>query len=165
MRRRIHISVREPFCVAVGVLALSGLFVHVAEADFLPDGSGKSATIRVCGKCHSPERAASIHQGRAAWEDTVVKMIKLGAQGSDDDFDAIVGYLSRNFGPDIAAPVNINTATAVDLEAALLLRRSQAKALIQYRLQNGQFKSIDDLRKVPGLDFPKLEAKKSHIVF
>ena len=155
-------------CIArlgLSVFTILGPLLRVSLADPLPDGPGKAATVRVCGRCHSPERAASIHQGRSEWEDTMVKMVKLGAQGSDEEFDTILGYLSRNFGPDSPAPLNINTANVVDLQTALLLRRSQAYALIQYRSQNGDFRSIEDLRNVPGLDFEKVQAKKSRIVF
>jgi competence protein ComEA len=141
------------------------MLTTLVRGDVLPPGPGRAATIRVCGKCHSPERAASLHQSGTAWEETIAKMVKLGAQGSDEEFEAILSYLSKNFGREIPAPLNINKATAVDLETALLLRRSQAKAVIQYRSQNGDFKSIDDLRKVPGLDFRKIEQKKSRIVF
>jgi competence protein ComEA len=133
--------------------------------DTLPEGPGKAATIRVCGKCHSPERAASLHQNSRAWEETIIKMIKLGAQGTDEELEAVLGYLSSHFGPEAPAPVNINKARAIDLEAALLLRRSEAKAVIEYRAQNGDFKSIDDLRKVPGLDFQKIETRKSRVMF
>jgi competence protein ComEA len=148
----------SPACVAFA------LFTGTAKAD-LPEGYGKAATVRVCGSCHSPERATSLHQGRQAWEETVTKMAKLGAQGTEDDFDAILSYLSKNFGLEVPGPLNINKATSVDLETTLLLRRSQARAVIQYRSQNGDFKSIDDLRNVPGLDFAKIEAKKARIVF
>ena len=140
------------------------LFSAAARAD-MPDGPGKSATIRVCGKCHSPERAASLHQSHAAWEDTITKMVKLGAQGSDEEFEAVLAYLSGHFGPEVPGPININKASVVDLETTLLLRRSQAKAVIAYRSQNGDFKSLADLRNVPGLDMQQIDAKKARIVF
>jgi competence protein ComEA len=148
------------------VLAALSIFLTagVAWAD-LPDGSGKAATVRVCGKCHSPERAASLHQNRRAWEETIIKMMKLGAQGSDEEMEAILGYLTAHFGRETPPPLDINKARAVDLEAALLLLRSQAKAVIAYREKNGDFKSIEDLRNVPGLDFQKIEARKARIVF
>ncbi len=152
---------------AGSALCLAGmvlLFSAGARAD-LPDGPGKSATIRVCGKCHSPERAASVHQSYSAWEDTITKMVKLGAQGSDEEFEAVLAYLSGHFAPEIPGPININKASLVDLETTLLLRRSQAKAVIAYRSQNGDFKSLSDLRNVPGLDLQQIDAKKARIVF
>jgi competence protein ComEA len=141
------------------------LAARVACAQALPDGPGRAATIRVCGKCHSPERAASLHQRRSAWEDTIIKMVKLGAQGSDEELEAVLNYLSTHFGNEIPGPININKSRAVDLEAGLLLRRSQARAIIEYRDKNGFFKSLDDIRNVPGLDFKTIEPKKSRIVF
>ena len=150
---------------ALQVSAASLVLTVCARADLLPEAPGKSATVRVCGKCHSPERAASLHQGHSEWEETVLKMVKLGAQGSDDEFEAVLEYLSKNFGPEIPRPIDINTATLVDLQTTLLMRRSQAMALLQYRSQNGGFKSFDDLRNVPGLDLKKLEQKKARIIF
>lgn len=144
-------------------LALA-LLAGAAKAD-LPEGFGKTATVQVCGKCHSPERATSLHQSDSEWEETIAKMVKLGARGSDEDFDAILVYLTQHFGPEKPGPININKANAVDLQTTLLLRRSQAMAILQYRSQHGDFKSIDDLRNVPGLDFSKIETKKARLVF
>jgi competence protein ComEA len=143
------------------------LFLSVAgfaQAD-LPDGPGKAATLRVCGKCHSPEQAVSLHQSRDDWEETVEKMVKLGARGSDDDFESVLTYLARNYGPQTSGPVNINKAASVDLETLLGLGRSEATAIVQYRSDKGNFKSIEDLRNVPGLDFKKIEAKKDRVTF
>lgn len=92
-------------------------------------------------------------------------MVKLGAQGSDEELEAVLNYLSTNFGTEIPGPVDINRSRAVDLEAGLLLKRSQAEAVVEYRDKNGPFKSIDDLRNVPGLDFQAILSKKSRIVF
>lgn len=93
------------------------------------------------------------------------KMIKLGAQGSDEEFESILGYLSKNFAPETPGPIYVNRANVVDLETSLLLSRSEAKAVVDYRLINGDFKSFEDLEKVPGLNPKKLEGKKSRIIF
>jgi competence protein ComEA len=131
----------------------------------LPDGPGKDVTVRLCSKCHSPEQATSLHQSQDAWERTVGKMVNMGAQGTDAEFDTVVEYLSKHFGPEAPPPINVNTATAVDLESSLELLRSEATAIIDYRSKNGNFKSIEDFRKVPGLRFNKIEAEKSRITF
>ena len=49
-----------------------------------------------------------------------------------------------------AGPVNLNTATAVELEALKGVGPVKAKAIMDYRAKNGSFKSVDDLEKVPG---------------
>jgi competence protein ComEA len=146
------------------LLAFTATTAVTFAAD-LPDGPGKAATVRVCGKCHSAEKAASLHQDEDAWTDTIAKMVKMGASGSDDEFNAILAYLTKNFGPEIAPPVNINKADSVELESSLVLTRTESAALIQYRTAKGPFKSIDDLRNIAGLDFKKIETQKSRITF
>jgi competence protein ComEA len=44
-----------------------------------------------------------------------------------------------------------------------LLRR-EAAAVIQYREKHGRFKSVDDLKKVPGLDFKKIESRRDYFI-
>jgi len=47
----------------------------------------------------------------------------------------------------------------------LLLLRKEAAAVIAYREKNGLFKSVDDLKKVPGIDPQKIEAQKDRLYF
>lgn len=131
----------------------------------LPDGAGKNVTVRVCGKCHSPDKAVSLRQDEDGWTDTIGKMVKLGAQGTDDDFTTVLAYLTKNFGPEAPPLVNLNKADSVELESSLVLTKTEASALIQYRTEKGPFKTLEDLRNVPGVDFKKLEARKSRITF
>jgi competence protein ComEA len=131
----------------------------------LPPGPGSQETNRLCGKCHSPEQAASIHQSRTAWEETLAKMVSLGAEGSDQEFEAVLNYLTKNFGPETPRTVNVNKANAVELESAFGLTKSESAAVVQYRTEKGDFKSVDDLKNVPGLDFKKVEAKKARVSF
>jgi competence protein ComEA len=59
----------------------------------------------------------------------------------------------------------VNKAAAIELESRLSLRRSQAASIIAYRTKNGKFKSIEELKQVPGVDVEKIEAKRDRIVF
>ena len=136
----------------------------IVRAD-IPAGPGKDATVKYCANCHSAEQAVSLRQGREEWAGTIEKMVGMGAKIPDDSYDAILGYLTKHFGADAPLPIRVNKAEAVDLESLLLLKRSEAAAIIQYRTDHGNFKSIDDLRKVPGVDFKKIEAKKDLLVF
>ena len=47
--------------------------------------------------------------------------------------------------------VNINTATAEQLQTLPGIGQAKAKAIVAYREANGNFSSIEDLRKVPGI--------------
>jgi competence protein ComEA len=159
---RLGLGVALPLGVA---LALVPALSAQTSNSSLPDAPGKQTVTEVCGKCHSPDRAAALHQSRRAWQATVAQMVSMGAAGSDDQFNAIVDYLSKNFPAIPPTPVNVNTADAVELESSLLLLKSEARTLMQYRKEHGPFKSIDDLRNVPGLDFKKVEDSKVRIVF
>lgn len=131
----------------------------------LPDGPGKDATVKVCGTCHEPNRVAAFRLTRDGWEATVADMKWRGAQGTDEELAAIVEYLAANFLGEAAPKLNMNRATSIELESVLSLLRKEAAAVIAYRDKAGGFKAIDDLRRVPGLDFKKIQAGKDRILF
>jgi competence protein ComEA len=86
-------------------------------------------------------------------------------KATDKELEIVLDYLSKHYAAEAVPRVNVNTATAIELESGLSLRRSQAKALIEYRQKNGDFKNIDDLKKVPALDPAKIEERKDRIAF
>jgi len=131
----------------------------------LPDGPGRTETERICKGCHELERSVSLRQDREAWQDTIKKMVAFGTKGTDEELGLILNYLSEHFPAEEVPPVNVNQAPAIELESRLTLRRSQAAAVIAYRSKNGKFKSLEDLKKVPGIDAEQIEAKKDRIVF
>jgi len=131
----------------------------------LPDGPGRAETERICKNCHDVARSVSRRQDRDGWQITLNKMVAFGTKASDQELALILDYLAKNFPAEEVPPINANEATAIQLESRLSLRRSQAAAVIAYRSQNGKFKSIEDLKRVPGIDAEKIEAKKDHIVF
>jgi comEA protein len=53
------------------------------------------------------------------------------------------------------AKVNINTADATALEGLPGVGPAKAKAIVEYRSQNGPFKAVSDLEKVSGVG-PKI---------
>jgi competence protein ComEA len=131
----------------------------------LPAGAGREEMQRVCSNCHELERSVSLRQDRDGWKTTINKMIGLGAQGTEQEFAATLEYLAANFPARAMPQLNVNTAPAIEFEARLSLRRSEAALIIKYRTEHGKFKSIDDLKKVPGVDNAKIEAKKDIFTF
>jgi competence protein ComEA len=130
----------------------------------LPDGPGKEATVQACGVCHETVRAASVRLTRDGWAEVIDGMIARGARVSDADYPVILDYLSTYFLGEAARPLNVNTAAQIDLEAVAGLLRSEAAAVIKYREEHGRFKTLDDLKNVPGLDFQKIESRRDFIV-
>jgi competence protein ComEA len=149
---------------STNVLALALLLALPAFAQ-LPAGPGKAETEKLCSQCHELDRSISPRQDRGGWQATIDKMISLGAKGTDKEFEAVLDYLSSHYPADETPRLNVNQARAIDLESALSLPRSQAAAIIEYRTAHGNFKSIEDLKKVPGVDAAKIEAKKDRLTF
>ncbi len=57
----------------------------------------------------------------------------------------------------------MNTATAEEFEVGFGVKHADAVALVAYRDQNGQFKNLDDLKKVPNIEFKRIQLKKDAI--
>jgi competence protein ComEA len=132
----------------------------VLSGEGLPDGPGKEMTVKACGPCHEARRAASVRLTRDGWAAVIEGMMKRGAKVSDEEFPVILDYLSTHFLGQAAQPLNVNTATQIELESAGGLLRREAAAVIRYREKQGRFKSLDDLKKVPGLDFRKIDSRR-----
>jgi competence ComEA-like helix-hairpin-helix protein len=131
----------------------------------LPEGPGRAELEKLCKNCHELARSVSKQQDRDGWQATMAKMVAFGMKGTEDEHKAIVDYLTRNFGAELVPPIKVNEASAIELESGLSLRRSQAAAVIAYRKENGPFKSLADLKKVPGIEPAKIDAKRDRIVF
>ncbi len=131
----------------------------------LPDGAGKAETQKLCIQCHDIAKSVSLRQDRNGWGVTMTKMIAMGMKGTDQEMQAVLGYLETNFSPEALPPININTARAIQLESRFSLKRSEASAILKYRNAHGPFKTIEDLKNVPGIDFAKIEAKQDGVVF
>jgi competence protein ComEA len=136
-------------------------FISLAYSQDLPDAPGKDVTVRICGACHDPGVVSQYHNSKDDWQPVVDDMRGRGADGSDADFKLIVDYLGHYFGP----TVFINKAPENELESELGLTSAEATAIAKYRQANGDFKEMDGLRKVPGLDMKKLEPIRSRIRF
>jgi competence protein ComEA len=157
-------------CVLLGIaLALfaGGTWITSSanQGKPLPDGPGKPETQKLCSQCHELDKSFSLNQDRAGWQRTVEKMVAFGMKGTEQEISAVLEYLIKHFPADELPKINVNKAEAIDLESGLSLKRSQAAAIIQYREKHGAFKSIEDLKKVPGVDIAKIEAKKDRLTF
>ena len=135
-----------------------------AFAQQLPDGPGKAELVKVCGVCHQQERSASVRLTREGWEGVIGDIIARGPKGTDEEFNAILDYLTKHFEGAAPKPLNINRANHIELESVAGLTRSEAAALLKWRDQVGRCNSLEDLKKVPGLDYKKIEARKEFIV-
>jgi competence protein ComEA len=126
----------------------------------LPDAPAKKIVEKVCSACHDAGTAVGERHTKAGWNTVIDAMANRGARATDQEFDAIVEYLTKYFGP-----VNVNQATAEEIAKALNIDAKQADAIVLYRTANGEFKDLDSLKKVPGVDANVIEGRKDRIAF
>ncbi len=65
----------------------------------LPAGPGQAETVRMCVVCHDLGLITQKRLSKSDWEATINKMMINGAVGSDEEANAVVDYLTKNFGP------------------------------------------------------------------
>lgn len=148
------------------VLNLLASVVLTAQQKQLPDGPGKAAAEKVCGNCHGVQIVFGRGHTKDQWTHIVMDMVQRGAEGTEDEFADVVDYLAKYFPPEAAAKkINVNKASADELKQALDLTAKQADAIVEYRKQNGDITSFEQLKKVQGLDTAKLTSKKYLIAF
>lgn len=61
-------------------------------------------------------------------------------------------------------PLNINTATAVELDALPGIGPAKARAIIRYREEQGRFATVEGLAQVPGLSRAALARLRERVV-
>src|SRR5262249_385717 len=118
-----------------------------------------AAFEEVCGKCH-PTSMASELLSEPEWVETIEVMRGLGAKGTDEQFERLLRHLIRT-----RTKVNVNTQLVVQIALVLDISLASAEKIVKYRDEQGPFKTLDDLKKVPGLDAAKLDARKERIAF
>jgi len=150
----------------MSLLALASAFLLWCadpEAAKLPEGKGKEVIAAVCMDCHGVNNIRRQRLSRDEWTSEVSDMVDRGAQANDDQIATILDYLTENFGKN--SKLRVNTAPMIELKSVLELTAAQAGAIVDYRTANGEFHSLDDLLKVPGLPADKIQAKKDVLEF
>jgi competence protein ComEA len=147
-------------------LAFVGLmFLQSLLSQTLPEGPGKATVERMCKGCHGMENIVRARRTKDKWAEIVDDMVARGAKGTDSEADEVIEYLSTHFGPDTIRKVNVNKAAAPELTSTLGISAGDADTIVRYRVNNGSFKSIQDLIKVPGIDAKKIESNSNRVEF
>jgi competence protein ComEA len=139
-------------------------FGYVPRSSDLPDGPGKKLVETICGPCHGVELLSGRHGTPESWAATVNNMVRRGAKGSDAEFEQIIAYLSEHFGPG-SEKINVNTATASELEERLEISSGDAEIILRYRKEHGSFREWRELTRLPGIAAEKIERKKDWLIF
>src|SRR5580698_3024653 len=146
------------------ILAIFPLLISsVAPAMYaqdLPEGKGKDVLENVCGACHGVDLISGRRATKEGWGYIVDDMVSRGASATNEQIATIIDYLAKNLGQ-----VNVNKGKSDEIASVLEISSAQADAVVKYRMDHGDFKTIDDLKKVPELAAAKLDAKKDRVVY
>src|SRR5579864_7519044 len=87
-----------------------------AAAQQLPDGPGRAELEKMCKQCHELARSISLRQDRDGWSTTMAKMVAFGMKGSEQELNLIVDYLAKHYPAEDIPKINVNKASAIELE-------------------------------------------------
>ncbi len=80
----------------------------------LPPGPMRAKIKAACTQCHNPSRITERHLTRPQWSSELEKMEGLGAVIPESDRNALLNYLTANFGVEKGAVKDAPKATAKD---------------------------------------------------
>ena len=130
----------------------------------LKDGARVSQAIDAAGGLTAEadvtglNRASKITDGQKIYVPTVGEQQAASASGGADSGAAVASGAGPSSGL-----VNINTASAAELQTLSGIGPSMAQSIIDERTKNGAFASVDDLMRVPGIGEKKLAKIKDCI--
>ncbi|MCX8044954.1 MAG: helix-hairpin-helix domain-containing protein [Desulfobacterota bacterium] len=67
--------------------------------------------------------------------------------------------------PALEGKLNINTATAEQIDMLPGMSKKKAAAVVEYRNAHGKFKTLDDLKNVKGIKDRTIERIKDYVIF
>ncbi|MGE3402598.1 MAG: helix-hairpin-helix domain-containing protein [Vicinamibacterales bacterium] len=143
------------------VISVSGQVAAPAPAADAQDLAKEKETFElVCGACHGTDLLEGSLRTPAEVADLLSTMQSYGASATPEQFEIVRTHLLRAYGK-----ANVNSANAADLAPVLDLPLETAEAVVKVRAEQGRFASPDDLKKVPGVDAAKLDARRDRITF
>ncbi|MDO4841948.1 MAG: helix-hairpin-helix domain-containing protein, partial [Phoenicibacter congonensis] len=142
------------------------IYVHVAGEVNAPglieldEGARVSEAITLAGDATEDANVAGVNLAKKCEDGEQIIVPKKAAEGdaaSSGDGAASSGASSAT------GKVNINTADSAELQTISGIGPSKAQKIIDYRTQNGSFKSVDDLTNVSGIGDKTLASIRDQI--
>lgn len=152
-------AVRQPGLVALADGAR--LAEAIAAAGGLA-GDADRDRVNLAGRVRDGERVYVPRRG----EQAAPSVVAGGPAGGGEPTNPVPGDGAEGAKPaptTAPVPVDLNTATAVQLDTLPGIGPATAEAIIDYRTQHGPFQSVDELDQVRGLGKAKVEQLRPHV--
>src|SRR6201987_3181838 len=106
-------SVKYYFGLSIFLVLGAVSYAQTPSPSELPEGPMQAKAVTACTECHEARIIVQQRLSKAAWTKEVDKMGKWGALVEPQDRDALIEYLSANFGVDKAPYVAERTQVPV----------------------------------------------------
>ncbi|MBI2189225.1 MAG: helix-hairpin-helix domain-containing protein [Acidobacteria bacterium] len=126
----------------------------------LPEGAGKEVVEKVCTACHGLDYLVPSQRTVQTWREIVDLMKAYGAEATDEQWTAITDYIIATL-----AHLNVNKGSADEYGMLFRVDAKTAQGVVAYRDTQGGFKTVDDLKKAPGLDAAQIDALNGRLIF
>jgi competence protein ComEA len=132
----------------------------------LPEGPGKQIILRECIGCHMPEHFTKYRRTNEEWQAIVIRMGQRVRSATTEELDTVQKYLAANY-PKIedTTKLNVNKATANEIETQLNFTGKEAEAIVHYREEHGDFREWGEMLVIYGVDGRKIAAVKDKMGF
>ena len=93
----------------VAVATIGGLTARagVAQNPELPEAPGKAQTLTACTQCHGVDVLLAQKRTHDEWLEVVSRMVGNGASLTDQEYETVVSYLSKNLARSEGAPAPV----------------------------------------------------------
>lgn len=138
--------------------------VHAPGVFTLPGSSRVVDALQAAGGATEQADLESLNLAQKLQDgSSIVVPLKGQAGGTANGSSSGSGSAGGAYSAAQSGKININQATAEQLDGLEGIGSTRAKAIVQYREQNGPFQSVDDLLQVKGIGPKVLEAIRDRL--
>lgn len=129
----------------------------------LNEGSRIRDLIEIAGGLTAEADEEKIYFSKILEDEQCIKIYKIGEEVLDSEIEA-QGQQEKGTGTvDSKGMININKATVEELMTIPGIGQTKAQSIVDYRNENGKFKSVDELTNITGIGAKTLEKLRDKV--